>query len=89
MATVTKESLERTLQEKFEAKHVEVVDTSGGCGNSFEVVIVSSMFEGKSILQRHRLVNEACKLEIAQLHAFSQKNYTPSQWTNLQQKDKA
>ncbi|CAG8481430.1 9986_t:CDS:2 [Diversispora eburnea] len=72
MATVTKESIEKTLREKLEAEHVEVVDTSGGCGNSFDVVIVSSIFEGKSILQKHRLVNEACKSEIAQLHAFSQ-----------------
>ena len=32
----------------------EVKDVSGGCGSSFEVLVVSSQFEGKPLLQRHR-----------------------------------
>ena len=61
----------------------EVVDTTCGhnCGQKLEVVIVSPLFEGKGLLQRHRLVNEALADEIAQLHAFSQKTLTPAQWT--------
>jgi stress-induced morphogen len=31
-------------------------------------------------LARHRLVNSALKDEIARLHAFSQKSYTPEEW---------
>ena len=31
-------------------------------------------------LARHRLVNTALKDEIARLHAFSQKSYTPEEW---------
>ena len=31
-------------------------DFSDGCGYKFEVVVVSSQFEGKPLLQRHRLV---------------------------------
>ncbi|CAG8438451.1 14017_t:CDS:2 [Ambispora leptoticha] len=84
--SVTKESLEKTLREKLEAEHVDATDTSGGCGQSFDVIIVSSQFDGKSLLQRHRLVNDAIKDEIAQLHAFSQKTYTPAQWAEQQQK---
>ncbi|KAL2918965.1 hypothetical protein HK105_201235 [Polyrhizophydium stewartii] len=61
-----------------------ITDTSDGCGQSFEVVIVSTAFEGKSLLQRHRLVNDAAKAEIAQIHAFSQKTYTPEQWAAQQ-----
>ena len=59
------------------------MDTSCGhdCGQKLEVVIVSPLFEGKGLLQRHRLVNEALSDEIAQLHAFSQKTLTPVQWT--------
>ena len=30
----------------------EVKDVSGGCGSSFEVLVVSSQFEGKPLLQR-------------------------------------
>ncbi|CAG8639675.1 10846_t:CDS:2 [Funneliformis caledonium] len=84
---VSKELLEQTLKEKFSAEHVEVIDTTpGGCGQSYEVIIVSSVFEGKTILQKHRMVNEAIKAEIAQLHAFSQKTYTPAQWAEQQNK---
>ncbi len=34
--------------------HVAVVDVSGGCGAKFEAVIVSTSFEGKPLLARHR-----------------------------------
>lgn len=40
----------------------------------FEVVIVSSAFEGKRLLARHKLVNEALKEEISKVHAFTQVN---------------
>ncbi|CAG8518920.1 12073_t:CDS:2 [Ambispora gerdemannii] len=87
--SVTKESLEKTLGEKLKAEHVEASDTSGGCGQSFEVIIVSSQFDEKSLLQRHRLVNEAIKDEISELHAFSQKTYTPTQWIEQQQQQQS
>lgn len=58
----------------------EVTDTSCGCGQRFEVVIVSSHFEGKPLLQRHRMVNECLAEELKLIHAFSQKTYTPAQW---------
>lgn len=32
----------------------EVIDESDGCGAKFSVTIVSTIFEGKSLLQRHR-----------------------------------
>jgi len=37
-----------------------------------QVKIVSPAFEGKTLIQRHRLVNDALRDEIAKLHAFSQ-----------------
>ena len=61
----------------------EVKDISGGCGQSFEVLIVSNVFDGKPLLQRHRLVNECLKEEISQIHAFTQKTYTPAQWDKM------
>ncbi|KAI8817521.1 bola protein [Fimicolochytrium jonesii] len=80
---VAKAHLEEAIKSKLEAEHVDVIDTSNGCGQSFEVVIVSKLFEGKPTLQRHRLVNEALKDEIAQIHAFTQKTYTPEQYASL------
>ncbi|KAJ3378874.1 hypothetical protein HDU92_007058 [Lobulomyces angularis] len=59
---------------------VEVVDTSSGCGECFEVVIVSEKFEGLKTLQRHRLVNETGKELISKLHAFSVKTFTKKEY---------
>ncbi|MCO5601538.1 hypothetical protein L7F22_055661 [Adiantum nelumboides] len=58
-----------------------VVDTSGGCGASFLVEVVSSAFEGTRLLERHRLVNAALAEEMKQIHALSlKKALTPQQW---------
>lgn len=50
------------------------------CGASFEVAVISPAFEGKTLLQRHRLVNEALKQEMTHIHALSiKKAVTPAQ----------
>lgn len=63
----------------------EVHDESDGCGGKFSAVIVSKQFEGKSLLQRHRLVNGALAEELKTIHAFSQKTFTPAQWEEQKQ----
>ncbi|KAL9544016.1 hypothetical protein MBANPS3_007833 [Mucor bainieri] len=77
---VTGDALKAVIIEKLGAQHVEVEDLSAGCGQMFEVVIVSPVFEGKRLLARHKLVNEALKEEISKVHAFTQKSYTPEEW---------
>ena len=38
-------------------RYQEVEDNSGGCGASFIVhLVVSSQFEGKKLLEKHRMV---------------------------------
>jgi stress-induced morphogen len=46
----------------------------------FEAVIVSPQFAGKPSLARHRLANSALAEEIKQVHAWSQKLFTPEEW---------
>ncbi|KAK6126192.1 hypothetical protein DH2020_040073 [Rehmannia glutinosa] len=78
---VTKEQVESTLNSKLNPSHLEVIDTSGGCGASFTVAIVSERFEGKRLLERHRIVNAALVEEMKQIHALSiTKAFTPDQW---------
>ncbi|KAL1928398.1 hypothetical protein VTP01DRAFT_2754 [Rhizomucor pusillus] len=77
---VTAEALKATITERLQAEHVQIEDQSGGCGQMFEVVIVSPLFREKRTLARHRLVNETLKEEISKVHAFSQKTYTPEEW---------
>lgn len=52
----------------------------GGCGQAFSAIIVSPQFEKKTTLARHRMVNTALKQEVAAIHAWTPKCYTPEQW---------
>lgn len=78
----TPEEFKKTLQSHLDVDFVDVSDTSGGCGQAFEVTVVSKLFEGKNKLMRHRLVNAALKSQIAAVHAFTQHNFSPSEWAN-------
>ncbi|UJO21845.1 uncharacterized protein CLAFUR5_09188 [Fulvia fulva] len=77
---ITPDSLGATLREKLSAVHVEIVDLSGGCGQMFEAIIVSLQFAKKTTLARHRLVNATLKEEIAAIHAWTPKCFTPEEW---------
>ncbi|GJU37634.1 protein BOLA2 [Tanacetum coccineum] len=83
---VSKEQVESALRSKLSPTHIEVVDTSGGCGASFQVEIVSEQFEGKRLLERHRIVNGALAEEMKDIHALSiTKAQTPDQWKKQQE----
>jgi acid stress-induced BolA-like protein IbaG/YrbA len=57
--------------------HLEV----NGDGQHFEAVVVSAEFEGKSRLERHRLVYKALGERMAmQIHALSLKLYDIKEW---------
>ncbi|CAL7950276.1 unnamed protein product [Xylocopa violacea] len=76
----TESHIKIKLIEGLNASHVEVVDESDGCGDKFSVIVVSSAFEGKPLLARHRLVNSVLEEELKTIHAFSQKTLTPAEW---------
>ncbi|SGZ51920.1 CIC11C00000003169 [Sungouiella intermedia] len=78
--SLSSESLKDIIQERLQASLVQVEDMSGGCGQAFAVIIVSPLFKGKNKLMRHRLVNNSLKEEIAAIHAFTQKGFTPEEW---------
>jgi len=84
-------SLQATIESKLVAAlvpfHMEVVNESykhnvpKGAESHFNVLIVSSAFEGKSLLERHRLVNTTLKDELKQgIHALSIQPKTPAQF---------
>lgn len=81
---VSKEEIETKIQTNVpELYQFIVTDISGGCGQSFDIVVVSNSFLGKNKLQRSRLVNRILKDEIAQIHAFSCKCYTEAEWSKI------
>lgn len=83
---VTPESLEAKLKDTLGATFVSIEDMSGGCGQAFNAIIVSPEFEKKTLLARHRLVNNALKAEIAAIHAWTPRCLTPEQWEKEKEK---
>ena len=59
------EPLETLLREAFpDATELSVVDRTGG-GDHFQVTVASPRFEGLSLLEQHRLVNDALAAPLA------------------------
>lgn len=61
----------------------------GGCGQAYSAIIVSPLFEKKTTLARHRLVNTALKVEVAAIHAWTPKCFTPEQWEKKRESEVA
>lgn len=78
---VTSDELKGKLQNGLDATYVQVDDISPNmCGMSFNVIVVSKAFAGKSRLDQQRMVNELLSEEMKTIHAFTQKTYTPEAW---------
>jgi stress-induced morphogen len=77
---VKQESIHEILTKNFEPVVLDVEDISGGCGSMFKVFVVSPKFEGKSMLQQHKMVQETLKEEISQMHGMTLTTKTPSQY---------
>lgn len=66
------------------------INLVGRCGASFAIEIVSEQFEGKRLLERHRLVNAALEEEMKEIHALSiKKAVTPGQWKQQLESEKS
>jgi stress-induced morphogen len=81
---ITPEEIKQTLARAFPVSLVETQDLTGG-GDHWQLIIVSSAFEGKGLLEQHRIVNEALKEPLAdqRIHALALKTYSPTQWEKL------
>jgi BolA protein len=83
--------IERELRERLAAVHVDVMDESHlhaghigarDGGGHFRAVVVSTRFEGRTPVQRQRLVYEALEDAMGgEIHALSMRTLTPAQWT--------
>jgi len=71
------ERVEALIEAGLPGARVEVT----GDGRHFEALVVSDAFEGKSLIQRHRMVLATVNSEIAsdELHALSIKAKTPAE----------
>jgi stress-induced morphogen len=82
---VTREYIYDKIKNSLEFDLCEVEDIS--CSEAkFKVLIVSSAFEGVSLLQRHRMIYEIFSYEMTgPIHALSLNTLTPAQWSSKNQ----
>jgi stress-induced morphogen len=79
--------IEEKLRQKLAPAVLEVINESGmhsvpaGSESHFKVVVVSATFEGKSLVERHRLVYDALGDEMrGTVHALAITSRTPEEW---------
>lgn len=76
---MTKTKIERLLNEQFHPTHLEVIDDShrhaghAGAkqGGHFTVVIQSTAFQGKKLIESHRMIYAALELIKSEIHALA------------------
>ncbi len=89
--------LESRLRAEFQPLHLEINDETArhaghpgaaGGGGHFQVTIVSAEFEGKTILEQHRMVNRALEdLLGGDIHALGLNTIAASHWDEAHLKD--
>jgi acid stress-induced BolA-like protein IbaG/YrbA len=81
---ITAEEIKATLAQGLPVSLVETQDLTGG-GDHWQLIVVSPAFEGKGLIDQHRLVNEALKVPMGdqRIHALSLKTFSPAQWEKL------
>ncbi len=86
----SKEKIEKILRDTLSALQVEVEDESAlhvghagaaSGGGHYRVTIVSPVFEGRGLIEQHRLVYQALAAEMqTNIHALALNTLTPGQW---------
>ena len=79
-ATIEKK-LNNTLQPDFlEVLNESNMHSGPATESHFKVVAVSKAFEGKMLIARHRMINEALADELNTIHALSLHTMTPDEY---------
>ncbi|MDX8127277.1 BolA family protein [Methylomonas sp. OY6] len=85
---MTADHIRQKLEEDFKPELIEIIDHSaahaGHAGNKggghFHVTLISTQFEGKSLVQRHQLVYQALgDMMKDEIHALGINALTPSE----------
>lgn len=91
MLTSRKERIEQSIQANLSPAYMEVIDESAkhnvpiNAQSHFKVVVASPLFENKSLIERHRHINQLIQDEFNHgLHALAIHAYTPIEWERRQ-----
>jgi len=74
-----KEDIEAKIRQSLPDARIELTDLTG-TADHWQATIVSKAFEGKSLIERHRLVFDALAEEMkGPIHALTLETFTPAQ----------
>jgi acid stress-induced BolA-like protein IbaG/YrbA len=75
---MTSDELQAIISAHIDCEHIEL----SGDGRHWYATIVSSIFEGQRLIQRHQQVYATLggRLQTDEVHALSMKTFTPAEW---------
>ncbi len=75
---MTSDELQAIISAGIDCQHIEL----SGDGRHWYATIVSSIFEGQRLIQRHQRVNATLggRMQTDEVHALSMKTFTPAEW---------
>ncbi len=75
------DEIQKKIERDLAGSTAQVQDMTG-TADHYQVVVVSSLFEGKSMIEQHRMVKSVFEKDIAsgEVHALTLRTYTPSEW---------
>lgn len=78
---ISPQQVEEMIKAAMPDAQVQVQDLTGG-GDHYQVIVVSSQFEGKGRVQQHQLVYNSVRdaMSSEAIHALALKTYTPQTW---------
>jgi len=77
------EEIKLKIQMGLNTDFVQVIDLRGG--DHIQAIIVSKVFENKSLIEQHKMIYDILDVEMKSnaIHALTLKTYSPSQWKKM------
>jgi stress-induced morphogen len=84
---MTPDQLKARIEALGPGTEAEIFDLTG-TQDHYQALIVSPAFEGRMMIEQHRLVYQLLQAEIdsGEVHALTLKTYTPDQFKKIRQK---
>ena len=78
---MTPEQVKMRIQDLGPGTDVEIIDLTG-TQDHYQAIIISPVFEGKMMIEQHRMVMGILQSEIdsGEVHALTMKTFTPAQY---------
>ena len=81
---INPDEIRSTLEKTLPGSTINIQDLTGG-GDHYQLLVISSSFEGKGLVEQHQMVYGALKeaLGSERIHALALKTMTPKQWEQV------